>query len=61
MVTDNVFQTLIDLKKKLLAILFVRQQGFNREQPVERVEIVEDFCIVKWSSKFIEIKLFRIL
>ena len=35
MVTRNVFQTLIDLKKKLLAILFVRQKGFNREGPVE--------------------------
>ena len=31
MVTGNAFQTLIDLKKKLLAILFVRQKGFNRE------------------------------
>ena len=41
MVTGNAFQILIDLKKKLLAILFVRQKGFNREGPVERVEIEE--------------------
>ena len=43
------FQILIDLKKKLLAILFVRQKGFNREGPVERVETEEDFRIVKLS------------
>ena len=55
MVTGNAFQILIDLKKKFLAILFVRQKGFNREGPLERVEIEEDFRIVKWSSKFIEI------
>ena len=61
MVTGNATQILIDLKKKLLEILFVRQKGFNREGPVERVEIEEDFRIVKWSSKIIEIKLFRIL
>ena len=61
MVTGNVFQILIDLTKKLLAILLVRQQGFNREGPVQRVEIEEDFPLVKWSSKFIETKLFRIL
>ena len=61
MVTGNAFQILIDLKKKLLAILFVRQKGFNREGPVERVEVEENFCIVKWSSKFIEIKLFTIV
>ena len=60
MVTGNVFQTLMNLKKKLLAILLVRQKGFNREGPVERVEIEEGFRIVKWSSKFIETKLFRI-
>ena len=52
MVTGNVFQILIDLKKKLLEILLVRQKGFNREGPVERVEIAEGFRIVKWSSKF---------
>ena len=51
----------MDLKKKLLAILFVRQKGFIREGPVERVEIEEDLRIVKWSSKLIEIKLFRIV
>ena len=61
MVNGNAFQIFIDLKKKLLAILFVWQKGFNSEGPVERVEIEEDFRIVKWSSKFIEIKLFRIL
>ena len=57
MMTDNAFQILIDLKK-LLTILFVRQKCFNR---VERVEIEEDFRIVKWSSKFIEITLFIIV
>ena len=61
MVTGNVFQILIDLRKKLLAILLVRQKGFNREGPVKRVEIEEGFSVVKWSSKFMEIKLFRIL
>ena len=50
MVTSSIFQTLIDLKKKLLTILLVPQKGFNREGPVERVEIEEDFRIVKWSS-----------
>ena len=60
MATGNVFQILIDLKQKLLAILFVRHKGFNREGSVERVEIEEDFRILKWSSNFIEIKLFRI-
>ena len=34
---------------------------FNRESPVDRVEIEEGFRIVKWSSKCIEFKLFRIL
>ena len=61
MVTGNEFQIWIDLKKKLLAILFVRQKGFNREGPVERVETEENFGIVKWLSKFIEIKLFKML
>ena len=61
MVTDNVFQIMIDLKKKLLAVLLVRQKGFNREEPVERVDIEEGFRIVKWSSQFIQIKLFRIV
>ena len=59
MVTGNTFQILIDLKKKLLAILFVRQKCFNREEPVERVEIEEDFRIVqqvrnvlaRWSNE----------
>ena len=60
-VTDNVFKTLIDLKKKLLAILLVRQNGSIREGPDERVEIEEEVRIVRWSSKFIEIKLFGIL
>ena len=53
MVTGNAFQKLIDLKKKLLTILFVRQKGFNREGPVKRVNNEEDFRTVKWSSKFI--------
>ena len=44
-----------------MLILLVRQKGFNREGPDDRIEIEEDFRIVKWSSKFIEIKLFRIL
>ena len=61
MVPGNVFQILIDLKKKLLAIPLVQQKGFNREGPIERVEIEEGFRILKWSSKFIEVKLFRIL
>ena len=61
MVTGNEFQILIDLKKKLLAILCVRQKGFNREESVERVETEEDFRIVKWLSKFIEIKLCKML
>ena len=61
MLTGNAFQILKDLKKKLLAILFVQQEGFEREEPVEWVEIEEVFRIVKWSSKFIEIKLFRTL
>ena len=61
MVTGNVFQILIDVKNMLLAITLVREKCFNREGPVERVEIGEGFRIVKWSSKFIEIKLFRIL
>ena len=39
MVTGNVFQTLIDLKKKLLAILLVPQKGFNSVGPVERVQL----------------------
>ena len=56
MVTGNAFQILIDLNNKLLAILLVRQKGFNRDEPVERVEIEEGFRILKWSSKFIEIK-----
>ena len=56
-VTGSVFQTSIDLKKKSL----VRQKGFYREGPDVRVEFEEDVRIVKWSSKFIEIKLFRIL
>ena len=47
MVTGNVFQTLMNLKKKLLAILVVRQRGFNRQGPDERVEIEEDVRIVK--------------
>ena len=34
-VTGNVFQTLMDLKKKLLTILLVRQKGFNRQRPGE--------------------------
>ena len=59
-ITGYVFQTLTDLKKKLMAILLVWQKGFNREGAVERVEIEEEVRIVKWSSKFIEIKLFRI-
>ena len=46
MVNGNAFHILIDLKRKLLAILFVRQNGFNREGPVKRVEIEEDFRIV---------------
>ena len=46
MVTDNVFQILIYLKNKLLAILLVRQKGFNREGSDERVEIEEVFRIV---------------
>ena len=50
METDNVFQILIDLKKKLLAILFVRQKDLNREEPVARVEIEEVFRIVKFST-----------
>ena len=61
LVTGNAFQILIDLKKKLLTFLFLLQKGFNRERPVERVEIEEDFRIVKWLSKFIQITLFRIL
>ena len=61
MITGNTFQIWIDLEKKLLAILLVRQKGFNREGPVERVEIEEGFRKVKWSSNFIEIKLFIIL
>ena len=60
MVTGNAFQICIDLKK-LLAILFVRQKVFNGEGPVDRIGIEEGFRIVKWSSMFIEIKLFRIL
>ena len=47
MVTGNVFQTLIDLKQKLLAILLLRQKGFNRKGPVERDEIVEGFLYSK--------------
>ena len=54
MVTGNVFQIFIDLNNKLLAILLVWQKGLSREGPVERVEIEEDFRILKWSSKFIE-------
>ena len=47
MVTGKVFQTSMDLSKKLLAILLVRQKDFNGEEPVERVEIEEDFFILK--------------
>ena len=47
MVTGNVFQTLTDLKKKLLAILLVRQKGFNRQGRDVRVEIEEDVRTVK--------------
>ena len=47
MVTGNVFQTLMDLKKNLLTILLVRQKGFNRQGADERVEIEEDVRIVK--------------
>ena len=36
-------------------------KGFTGEGQVKRVEIEEDVRIVKWSSKFIKIKLFRIL
>ena len=46
LLTGNVFQTVTDLKK-LLAILLVRQKGFNREGPDERVEIGEGIHIVK--------------
>ena len=63
MVTGNAFQILIDLKKEVIGnfICTIQQKRFNKEGPVERVEIEEGFLIVKWSSKFIEIKLFRIL
>ena len=61
MVTGNAFQTLMDLKKKLLTILLVRQKRFNGKGPVERVEIEEGFRIVKWSSQFTDIKLFKIV
>ena len=47
MVTGDVLQISIDLKKKLFAILFVRQKGINRQGPVERVEIEEDVRTVK--------------
>ena len=57
MVAGNAFKTLIDLKKMLLAMLIVRQKGFNRERPAQRVEIEEGFRIVNWSSKFIGILL----
>ena len=60
MVTSYVLQASIDFKKKLFAVLFVRQKGFNREGPEERVEIEEDVHIVEWLSKFIKVKLFRI-
>ena len=46
MITGNVFQAVIDLNKNLIAILLARQTGFNREGPVERVEVKEDFRIV---------------
>ena len=60
MVTDNV-PNIDRSKKEVIGNSICTTKGFNREGPVERVEIGEDFCIVKWSSKFIEIKLFRIL
>ena len=47
MVTGNVFRASIDVKKKLLSLLFVRQKGSNREGPNERVEIVENVRTVK--------------
>ena len=47
MVTGSVFQTMMDLKKKLLENLLVRQKGFTRQEPGERVEILEDVRIVK--------------
>ena len=47
MVTGNVFQTLIDLKQELLAILLLRRKGFNRQGPDERVEIEKDVRIIK--------------
>ena len=50
-VTGNVFQTLMNLKKKLLAILLVRQKGFNRDEPNERVQIEEDVRIVKYDRR----------
>ena len=58
LVTGNILQTSIDLRKKLLVILLVQQKGFNRIGPNELVDIEESVCIV---SKFIEIKLFRIV
>ena len=70
MVTGNVFKPLIDLKKKLLAIPLVRQDALIERDQCSTgpallkpflVAIEECFRIVKWSSKFIEIKLFNIL
>ena len=58
-VAGNVFQASIDLKNKIFAILFVWQKGVKRRGP--GIEIEEDVRTVKWSSLFIEIKLFRIL
>ena len=46
MVTGNAFRTLIDLRKKLWAILFLRQKGFNRQGSDERAEIEEDIRVV---------------
>ena len=56
MVAGNAFQILMNLKKTLLAILFVRQKGFNREGPDERVEIVV-WILVFPSSTYADYKL----
>ena len=40
MLTGNIFKTWINVEKKLFAIIFVRNKGFNREEPAEELRFM---------------------
>ena len=62
MVTGNGFQTLIDLKRSYLQFYKYDKKALMERDPLNEFEEIEEgFRTVKWSSKFIEIKFFRIL